>query len=76
MTIHTYIPRPQGFTFMAWAAQVADILADQGVMNPISEEDWKTWGSSLLYSPELAFVPDPYGFPSWQDWASRVAETF
>lgn len=60
---------------MVWAGQVAEILASHGVCNPTSDDEWMGWASSLLYSPDLAFVPDPYGFSDWESWACRVAET-
>jgi hypothetical protein len=68
------IPLPHGLKFTEWAALVVEALSKYGVQNPVSEDQWAEWANSLLYNPELATIPSPYGFNSWLDWASRVTE--
>jgi len=61
-------------TFQTWAALMAEQLADLGVSAPKNDENWNTWGQSLLNFPELVNFPDTYGFQRWDDWAVRVLE--
>lgn len=54
---------------------MAEALSDLGIQDPVPEQQWQDWASSLLYAPELVDIPTPYGFDRWQDWASRMLET-
>lgn len=69
------LPLPYGLEFEAWACLVVEALSLYGVQSPPSEEGWKDWASSLLYNPDLATIPTPYGFDTWLEWASRATET-
>ena len=69
------IPDPAGLEFAAWGALVAEQLAVYGVFAPLDDVAWSDWACTLLYSPELAAIPEPYGFQDWRDWARRLLET-
>ena len=69
------LPQPWGLQFVPWGSLVAEQLAEFGILAPVDEAAWKEWASSLLMIPELATIPDPNSFPSWQEWASRVIES-
>lgn len=70
------IPQPQGMTFQAWGAQVAEQLSAFGIGAPPDEDSWKLWVCALFYVPELTSlnVPSPEGFSDWRLWASRFCE--
>lgn len=69
------LPFPQGLEFKDWAARVCEQYADSGVQQPVEEAYWQDWARHLLAVPELAFIPDPSGFGSWREWASRAVGT-
>jgi hypothetical protein len=69
-------PLPVGIKFAQWGSLVAEQLAEYGILAPSSEEAWQDWAAALLYVPDLASIPDPYGFDSWDIWASRLLEGF
>lgn len=70
------IPSPLGIKFAEWGSLAAEQLAVYGISPPVSEDAWRSWAASLLYVPDLAAVPSPIGFKTWQDWASRFKATF
>ncbi len=71
------VPQPQGLTFRAWGALVAEQLAQYGVAAPSSETDWKPWVCALFYVPALAAanIPEPGSFADWQSWAVRFLDS-
>lgn len=72
--IRAFIPDPIGLEFRAWGALVAEQLAANGVSAP-TNDGWREWGSQLLMNPQLAAIPEPYGFNDWREWARRLLET-
>lgn len=69
------VPIPLGMSFEEWGALAAEQFAALGASAPHSGENWVEWAQSLLNFPELVALPDPYGFGTWQEWASRALET-
>ena len=64
------IPNPEGHTFERWASEL--VMLDNNIPSPIGH-DWRTWASKINDVSELAEhgVPNPYSFPTWQQWAAN-----
>lgn len=71
----TFLADPYGLEFKDWAAMAAEQLAVDGIKAPSADVDWRSWAAELQLAPDLAILPDPYGFDTWQAWASSVIET-
>lgn len=68
---------PRYLPIERWSALTAASLKPFGdVAASTTEDDWQAWARSVKLLPALAprFVPSPFGFQTWQDWAFRLNE--
>ena len=69
------LPQPDALKFTEWASVVTEQLSGYGVPNPPDEILWRDWACSFSDAGIPGLGLDPYGFGSWQDWASALIGT-
>jgi hypothetical protein len=62
---------PRNHTFESWASLMCELYANQQLITPAADTDWKEWANGLkaidVFTNEGA--PSSEGFLNWQDWA-------
>lgn len=71
------LPDPYGLKFHSWASIAVEHLAEYGVGTPPEDENlWSIWAADLINGTIPGSPPpSPYGFSSWQEWASALIGT-
>lgn len=68
---------PRGKDFVFWASLMSELFAEQNLMKPTEDTDWKQWALGLVGNGYFAQynVPLPDSFDNWEDWAERVLQS-
>jgi len=63
-------------TLVEWADSIIPYVSQFDNIGKLLDDDWQKWGVSLLQPLSLdgSFLPDPYGFTDWREWATRLCE--
>ncbi len=68
---------PYNMTLTDWADQVVLDLDQYGAFSKLEGEDWQNWGVQFLNNNSLGrYIPIPYGFTDWKEWAERFCGAF
>jgi hypothetical protein len=71
------ITMPYNMTLADWADQVVLDLDRYGAFSKLEGDDWQNWGVQFLNNNNLnRYIPIPYGFDDWREWAERFCGAF
>lgn len=65
---------PRFHTWDSWASLMCEAYAEQQLMIPASEDQWRDWadGMTAIGYFNNSGVPDSRNFENWQDWAQAL----
>lgn len=67
---------PRGLDFKYWASLMCELFADQNLMIPSDNTDWREWAYGMAGNGYFGAynVPLPSSAETWDEWAIRVFE--
>jgi len=66
----TTVTLPINIDFITWTSNISIDLPNLNFPVARDESDWKSWARYTIDLNQLAGVPNPQYFDTWQEWAN------